>query len=190
MPPSAPRSIVPKINNTTLTLEWNEPLDSGGRADLSYTVRCSVCRSSKGPCLPCGDSVSYRPAQHGLVGRRVEVWGLLPHTTYSFTIIALNGVSQLSGTDPASESVNITTSHDGTRRLRGQQVCARLFVSFIVLSFLVPALLSVIRKSNSTESSLTLHWTVPVQPHNSILQYQLRYCEKVNAHFTFHFMPI
>lgn len=111
--PSAPRSVVTQINDTTLSLEWNEPLDNGGRTDLSYAVRCSVCRSTKGPCLSCGDSVSYRPAQPGLLGRRVEVWGLLPHTTYSFTIQTLNGVSQVSGKDPASESVNITTSHDG-----------------------------------------------------------------------------
>lgn len=115
-PPSAPRSIVTQINDTTLSLEWNEPLYSGGRSDLSYSVRCSVCRSPSGPCLPCRDSVSYRPAQHGLLGRRLEVWGLLPHTTYSFTIQALNGVSQLSGKEPAGETVNITTSHDGERR--------------------------------------------------------------------------
>lgn len=115
-PPSAPRSVNPLINDTTLTLEWNEPLENGGRTDLSYAVRCSVCRSPKVSCVPCGDSVSYRPAQRGLLGRRVEVWGLLPHTTYTFTIRALNGVSQLSGKDSASESVNITTSHDGKRR--------------------------------------------------------------------------
>uniref|UniRef100_A0A667X981 receptor protein-tyrosine kinase n=1 Tax=Myripristis murdjan TaxID=586833 RepID=A0A667X981_9TELE len=156
-PPSAPRSIVSKINETTLALEWNGPLDNGGRTDLSYAVKCSLCGSPKGPCLPCGDSVSYRPMQHGLLGRRVEVWGLLPHTTYTFSIQALNGVSQLSGKSPASESVNITTNHD------------------------VPALVSVIRKSVSTESSLTLHWSVPAQPHYTILQYQLRYCEKVRA---------
>uniref|UniRef100_A0A8C4DU21 receptor protein-tyrosine kinase n=1 Tax=Dicentrarchus labrax TaxID=13489 RepID=A0A8C4DU21_DICLA len=153
-PPSAPRSIVTQINDTTLSLEWNEPLDNGGRTDLSYAVKCSVCRSPKGLCLSCGDSVSYRPAQQGLLGRRLEVWGLLPHTTYTFTIQALNGVSQLSGKDPASESVNITSSHD------------------------VPSLVSVIRKSDSTESSLTLHWSVSAQPHYTILQYQLRYCEK------------
>uniref|UniRef100_A0A8C9ZSG7 receptor protein-tyrosine kinase n=1 Tax=Sander lucioperca TaxID=283035 RepID=A0A8C9ZSG7_SANLU len=156
-PPSAPRSIVTQINDTTLSLEWNEPLDNGGRTDLSYSVTCSVCRSPKGPCLSCGDSVSYRPAQHGLLGRRVEVWGLLPHTTYTFTIQTLNGVSLVSGKDPGSESVNITTSHD------------------------VPSLVSVIQKSDSTESSLTLHWPVPAQPHYTILQYQLRYCEKVRA---------
>ncbi|XP_034463516.1 ephrin type-B receptor 4a isoform X3 [Hippoglossus hippoglossus] len=152
--PSAPRSISTKINDTTLSLEWNEPLDNGGRTDISYAVMCSVCRPPGGECLPCGDSVSYRPAQQGLLGRRVEVWGLLPHTTYTFTIQALNGVSPVSGKDPASESVNITSSHD------------------------VPSLVSVIRKSDSTESSLTLHWSVPAQQHYTILQYQLRYCEK------------
>ncbi|CAI5643746.1 ephrin type-B receptor 4a [Oreochromis niloticus] len=152
--PSAPRSIIPKVNFTTVTLDWNEPLDSGSRNDLSYAVRCSLCRSPKETCLPCGDGVSYRPAKDGLLGHRVEVWGLLPHTTYTFTIQALNGVSQLSEKEPASESVNITTSHD------------------------VPPLVSVIRKSDSTESSLTLHWSVPTQPHYTILQYELRYCEK------------
>ncbi|XP_068186525.1 ephrin type-B receptor 4a [Antennarius striatus] len=153
-PPSAPRSIVSQINGTTLSLEWSEPLDNGGRKDLSYSVQCSVCRSPKGPCPSCGDSVSYRPTQHGLLGRRLEVWGMLPHTMYVFTIQALNGVSQLSGNEPASKNVNITTSHD------------------------VPSIVSVIQKSDSTESSLTLHWSVADQPHYTIMQYQIRYCEK------------
>ncbi|XP_053702921.1 ephrin type-B receptor 4a [Synchiropus splendidus] len=152
-PPSSPRGIITDINDTTLSLEWNEPLDNGGRSDLSYTVKCLVCRTPKGSCLPCGDSVSYRPTRHNLLGRRVEVWGLLSHTTYTFTIQALNGVSHLSGREPASESVNITTSHD------------------------VPSLVSVIRKSDSTESSLTLHWSIPVEQHYTIQMYQLRYCE-------------
>uniref|UniRef100_A0A3Q2UGX2 receptor protein-tyrosine kinase n=1 Tax=Fundulus heteroclitus TaxID=8078 RepID=A0A3Q2UGX2_FUNHE len=154
-PPSAPRSVIPQINDTTLTLEWNEPLDRGHREDLSYAIRCSVCRSPRGTCLPCGDSVSYRPAQEGLQGRRVEVWGLLPHTTYTFTVQALNGVSPLSTKEPAGESINITTSHE------------------------VPSLVSAIRRSDSTESSLTLQWSVPDQPHYNVLMYQLRYCEKV-----------
>ncbi|XP_068600574.1 ephrin type-B receptor 4a [Brachionichthys hirsutus] len=153
-PPSAPRRVVSQINGTALGLEWSEPLDNGGRKDLSYSVQCSVCRSPQGPCASCGDSVSYRPAQQGLLGRRLEVWGMLPHTTYIFAIQALNGVSRLSGKEPASESVNITTSRD------------------------VPSLVSVIRKSDSTESSLTLHWSVADQPHYTITQYQIRYCEK------------
>uniref|UniRef100_A0A3B3VNM6 receptor protein-tyrosine kinase n=1 Tax=Poecilia latipinna TaxID=48699 RepID=A0A3B3VNM6_9TELE len=159
-PPSAPRSVIPQINDTTLTLEWNEPLDRGYREDLSYSVRCSVCRSPRGTCLPCGDNVSYRPAHEGLQGRRVEVWGLLPHTTYTFTVLALNGVSPLSTKEPAGESINITTNHE------------------------VPSLVSAIRKSDSTESSLTLQWSVPDQPHYNVLMYQLRYCEKVNTALT------
>lgn len=170
------------MNDSTLSLQWNEPLDSGGRSDLSYSARCSACRSPRGPCLPCGDSVSYRPAQHGLQDRRLEVWGLLPHTTYVFSIQALNGVSTLSGKEPASRSVNITTTHDGKSRAsrpgRGRK---RRFLKNPAVPTAVPSLVSVIRKSDSTESSLTLYWSVPAEAHYNILQYQIRYCEKVRA---------
>ncbi|XP_060719691.1 ephrin type-B receptor 4a-like isoform X2 [Tachysurus vachellii] len=151
-PPSPPHSLFPQINDTSVTLEWSEPVDSGGRSDLSYMVECKVCAGSL--CLPCGDSVSYRPAQKGLTGRSVSVRGLRPHTTYTFIVTALNGVSLLSGQGPASESINITT---------GQHV---------------PVLVSGIRQSTATESSLTLQWPIPTHTHYNILQYQLRYCEK------------
>uniref|UniRef100_A0A673JE08 receptor protein-tyrosine kinase n=1 Tax=Sinocyclocheilus rhinocerous TaxID=307959 RepID=A0A673JE08_9TELE len=110
-PPSAPRSIVYQINDTVVTLEWSEPLDRGSRSDLSYSVECVRCRGSG--CVPCADSVSYRPGQVGVTGRRVIIHGLLPHTTYTFTVISQNGVSAVSHTSPASSSVNITTSRDG-----------------------------------------------------------------------------
>ncbi|KAJ8266197.1 hypothetical protein GJAV_G00127600 [Gymnothorax javanicus] len=42
-PPSAPRSIVTQVNDTSVTLEWSEPLDSGGRRDLTYAVVCLLC---------------------------------------------------------------------------------------------------------------------------------------------------
>uniref|UniRef100_A0A8K9WQ86 receptor protein-tyrosine kinase n=1 Tax=Oncorhynchus mykiss TaxID=8022 RepID=A0A8K9WQ86_ONCMY len=129
-PPSAPRSIVTQINDTTVTLEWSEPMDSGGRTDLSYSVECSLCGSPRGPCSPCGDSVSYRPSQRGLLGRRVVVWGLMPHTTYTFSIQALNGVSTSNGKGAPSDRVNITTSHEGERGMFGlvlhgeEQLCS------------------------------------------------------------------
>ena len=94
-------------------------MDSGGRSDLSYAVECSLCpppgASGGPPCGPCGDSVSYRPSQRGLVLRRATVWGLLPHTTYTFTVHALNGVSQYNSKGLASDSVNITTGRHGKR---------------------------------------------------------------------------
>uniref|UniRef100_A0A673LH11 receptor protein-tyrosine kinase n=1 Tax=Sinocyclocheilus rhinocerous TaxID=307959 RepID=A0A673LH11_9TELE len=94
-PPSSPRSPVPQVNDTSLTLEWSEPLDSGGRSDLTYSVECRMCSAPGGPCMPCVDGVNYRPSQTGIQGRRVSIWGLRPHTTYSFTVMALNGVSPL-----------------------------------------------------------------------------------------------
>lgn len=61
----------------------------------------------------CGDGVNYRPSQTGIQGRRVSIWGLRPHTTYNFTVMALNGVSALSVPGPAGKSINITTSPNG-----------------------------------------------------------------------------
>uniref|UniRef100_A0A8B9HJU8 receptor protein-tyrosine kinase n=1 Tax=Astyanax mexicanus TaxID=7994 RepID=A0A8B9HJU8_ASTMX len=111
-PPSAPRNIVPQVNDTVVTLEWSEPLDRGGRLDLSYSVECAQCAPGRG-CVPCAESVSYRPAQTGLMHRRVVIHGLLPHTHYTFTIITINGVTSTSGTQPATATINITTSTDG-----------------------------------------------------------------------------
>uniref|UniRef100_A0A673GLL7 receptor protein-tyrosine kinase n=1 Tax=Sinocyclocheilus rhinocerous TaxID=307959 RepID=A0A673GLL7_9TELE len=150
--PSAPRSIVYQINDTVVTLEWSEPLDRGGRSDLSYSVECVRCRGSA--CVPCADSVTYRPGQVGVAGRRVIIRGLLPHTTYTFTVIAQNGVSAVSHTSPASSSVNITTSRD------------------------VAVPVSGIRRTKASESSVSISWTVPPQTQHSIQEYQLRYSLK------------
>ncbi|KAM4611865.1 ephrin type-B receptor 4b isoform 2-T2 [Polymixia lowei] len=161
-PPSAPRSVVTQINDTMVTLEWSEPLDRGGRGDLTYTILCSRCGgatgNSKGACSPCDDSVLYRPAQRGLTQRRVVVWGLKPHSNYSLTVQSLNGVSALSQLEPATERVNVTTSRD------------------------VPAPVSGLKKTAASESSLSLEWNTPQpQPHYTILDYQLRYCIQEGA---------
>uniref|UniRef100_A0A8D2ZV02 receptor protein-tyrosine kinase n=1 Tax=Scophthalmus maximus TaxID=52904 RepID=A0A8D2ZV02_SCOMX len=155
-PPSAPRSIVSQVNDTMVTLEWSEPLDRGGRGDLTYGVLCSGCGTGlAAPCSPCDDSVLYRPAQSGLTQRRVVIWGLSPYTKYTFTVQSSNGVSSLSQSEPASDRVNVTTSRD------------------------VPATLSGLRRAASSETSLTLEWNVPLlQNQYHILDYQLRYSPK------------
>uniref|UniRef100_A0AAZ3R6P8 receptor protein-tyrosine kinase n=1 Tax=Oncorhynchus tshawytscha TaxID=74940 RepID=A0AAZ3R6P8_ONCTS len=154
-PPSAPRSIVTQINDTMVTLEWSEPLERGGRGDLTYSVGCVRCGASpQRACLPCEEGVSYRPSQHGLSQRRVVIRGLLPHTTYTFTVQSENGVSQLSLSEPSVERVNITTSRD------------------------VPAPVSGIRRTKASENSLTLQWNSLQNTHYTVLEYQLRYCPK------------
>ncbi|XP_023284361.1 ephrin type-B receptor 4-like, partial [Seriola lalandi dorsalis] len=158
-PPSAPRSIVSQINDTTVTLEWSEPLDRGGRGDLTYRVLCSSCGTATkglaGSCSACDDSVLYRPAQRGLTQRRVVIWGLRPHSKYTFTVQSLNGVSALSQSEPASDRVNVTTSRD------------------------VPPPVSGLRRAAVSETSLTLDWNIPVlQNQYQILDYQVRYSPK------------
>ncbi|XP_060749585.1 ephrin type-B receptor 4b-like [Tachysurus vachellii] len=151
-PPSAARNIVPQVNDTIVVLEWSEPVERGGRSDLSYTVECVRCSASVSVCVPCAESVLYRPTQTGLTGRRVVVHGLQPHTHYTFTIIAINGVTSVSSTHTASSSINITTS------------------SYI----LVPV--SGIRKTKASETSLTLTWNIPEHTLHTITEFQLRYC--------------
>ncbi|XP_031169071.1 ephrin type-B receptor 4b isoform X2 [Sander lucioperca] len=158
-PPSAPRSIVSQINESSVVLEWSEPLDRGGRGDLNYRVLCyswgDTDQGLASSYSPCDDSVLYRPAQSGLTQRRVAVWGLRPHTRYTFTVQSLNGVSALSKSEPASDGVNVTTSRD------------------------VPPPVSGLRRTAASESSLSLEWSAPVlQNQHQILDYQLRYSPK------------
>ncbi|KAK0140785.1 Ephrin type-B receptor 4 [Merluccius polli] len=151
-PPSCPRRVVSQLNVTMVTLEWSEPVERGGRSDLTYSILCYYCPHNQ-VCLTCDDSVLFQPAQRGLTQRRVLIWGLKPHTTYSFTVQSRNGVSPLSQSEPASQTVNITTSRD--------------------------APVWGVRKMMSSESSLTLEWSAPSSPshlpHYPILNYQTRY---------------
>ncbi|KAF5879824.1 ephrin type-B receptor 4 isoform X1, partial [Clarias magur] len=149
-PPSAPRNIVPLVNDTMVALEWSEPVERGGRSDLSYAVECVRCGASA--CVPCAESVVYRPAQTGLTGRRVVIHGLQPHTRYTFTIIAINAVTADSSVHTSSASINITTS------------------SYV----LVPV--SGIRVIRVSETSLTLAWNVPEHTLQTITEFQIRYC--------------
>ncbi|MGH0182400.1 UNVERIFIED_CONTAM: hypothetical protein FKN15_009294 [Acipenser sinensis] len=155
-PPSAPRSIVTRINDTLVTLEWSQPVDVGGRSDLSYNIVCRKCKDPpvKGVCENCEESVSFRPLQRALSQRRVDIWGLSPYTTYTFEIQAVNGVSELSSSPPQSEMVNITTNKD------------------------VPVPVTRIQEKEVTGSSLTLYWPVPAQSNYQILDYQVKYFEK------------
>ncbi|KAF7231755.1 ephrin type-B receptor 4b isoform X2 [Nothobranchius furzeri] len=160
-PPSAPRLPVSQLNDTTVTLEWSEPQERGGRGDLTYTVLCSNCgptgtsKRLASSCSQCDDSVLYRPAQFGLTQRRVNIWGLRPQTMYMFTIQSLNGISAVSQSEPASVRLNVTTSRD------------------------VPPPVSGVRRAAASETSLSLEWTVPLlQNQYQILDYELRYSQR------------
>ncbi|KAG2468456.1 EPHB1 protein, partial [Polypterus senegalus] len=152
--PTAPRRTETQINDTSVILQWSEPLETGNRVDLSYNVICRRCMGSLGSCGSCEESVSYRPQQRGLTKGMVTIWGLSPYTTYSFEIQAVNGVSDQSPSAPQSETVNITTNRN------------------------MPAPDFKIRPKEVTSRSMTLCWTAPSRPSYTILDYEVKYYEK------------
>lgn len=111
--PSAPRSVISSVNETSLVLEWSEPRDLGGREDILYNVICKKCLPERGMCSRCDDNVDIAPRHLGLTLRRVMVRNLQAHTQYSFEIQAVNGVSSKSPYAPQLSAVNITTNQAG-----------------------------------------------------------------------------
>lgn len=118
-PPSAPRSVVPRLNGSSLRLEWSAPLESGGREDLTYALRCRECRPG-GSCTPCGGDLTFDPGPRDLVEPWVAIRGLRPDFTYTFEVTALNGVSSLATGPVPFEAVNVTTDREGETYSWGQ----------------------------------------------------------------------
>ncbi|XP_024125674.1 ephrin type-A receptor 8 isoform X5 [Oryzias melastigma] len=188
-PPSAPVSVISSVNGTSVNLEWDRPLDTGGRSDLQYSVLCLKC-SREGPCEDCASSpgggggkagggasigaagggvverlgtasVKFIPRQNGLTEPWVTVLNLVAHTNYSFRIVATNAVTHLSSERSPYASVNITTNQAA------------------------PSEVLAIRQENASQNSVTLLWHEPDQPNGVILEYDIKYHEKDNEEQTY-----
>ncbi|KAI1891363.1 hypothetical protein AGOR_G00143040 [Albula goreensis] len=149
-PPSAPESPISTINETSVTLEWSPPRDTGGRGDVTYSIHCRKCSEDGRKCGPCGSGPHFVPRQFGLSLPKVQVTDLQAHTNYTFSMEALNGVSDLSPTPRQLVSVNITTSQT----------------------------VSVILKERKSKDSITLAWQGPERANGAIVEYEVIYYEK------------
>uniref|UniRef100_A0A8L0DQ27 receptor protein-tyrosine kinase n=1 Tax=Oncorhynchus mykiss TaxID=8022 RepID=A0A8L0DQ27_ONCMY len=149
-PPSAPENTISTVNETCVTLEWSPPRDTGGRGDITYSLRCRKCSGDDMKCAPCGSGVHFVPRQFGLSVAMVMVTDLQPHSNYSFTIESLNGVSDLSPTPRGAVIVNVTTSQT----------------------------VSVVLKERRSKDSITLAWQGPDRPNGAIVEYEVIYYEK------------
>ncbi|KAM9385460.1 ephrin type-B receptor 3b isoform 4-T4 [Pholidichthys leucotaenia] len=152
--PSAPRSIISSVNETSLVLEWSEPRDLGGRDDIFYNVICKKCVPERIMCSRCDDNVDISPRHLGLTQRRVAVRNLQAHTHYSFEIQAVNGVSIKSPYTPQFSSVNITTNQAA------------------------PSAVPTVHLMAATASTMSLSWLPPEKPNGIILDYEIKYHEK------------
>uniref|UniRef100_A0A3B4Z0J7 Ephrin type-B receptor 3 n=1 Tax=Stegastes partitus TaxID=144197 RepID=A0A3B4Z0J7_9TELE len=156
--PSAPRSVISIVNETSLVLEWSEPRDLGGRDDIFYNVICKKCLPERGMCSRCDDNVDISPRHLGLTQRRVAVRNLQAHTQYSFEIQAVNGVSNKSPYTPQFSAVNITTNQAA------------------------PSAVPTVHLMAATASTMSLSWLPPEKPNGIILDYEIKYHEKAIAH--------
>ncbi|XP_026197082.1 ephrin type-A receptor 7 isoform X3 [Anabas testudineus] len=153
-PPSAPQDLLYKINQTTVSLEWSPPADTGGRNDVTYRVQCRRCSCEPEECVLCGPNVEYSPAQSGLVDTFVTIMDLLAHANYTFEVEAVNGVSDLSRTQRLFAAVSIAT---------GQAA---------------PSQVSEVIKEKVQQRSIQLSWQEPHQPNGVITEYEIKYYEK------------
>ncbi|KPP73958.1 ephrin type-A receptor 8-like, partial [Scleropages formosus] len=168
-PPSTPVSVISSVNGTSVSLEWDPPLDSGGRSDLVYDVECLKCANDWGQCEDCSagsgnsggsteragtSSPRFIPQQAGLKEPWVTVVNLVAHMNYTFRIHVLNGVSHLSPETQQYIAVNITTNQAA------------------------PSQVVAIRQENTSQNSVTLLWHEPDQPNGVILEYDIKYYEK------------
>uniref|UniRef100_A0A3Q2P5V6 Ephrin type-B receptor 3 n=1 Tax=Fundulus heteroclitus TaxID=8078 RepID=A0A3Q2P5V6_FUNHE len=152
--PSAPRSVISSVNETSLLLEWSEPRDMGSREDIFYNVICKKCLPERGMCSRCDDNVDISPRHLGLTQRRVTVRNLQAHTQYSFEIQAVNGVSNKSPYTPQFATVNITTNQAA------------------------PSAVPTVHLMAATASTMSLSWLPPEKPNGIILDYEIKYHEK------------
>nr|XP_020479742.1 ephrin type-B receptor 3-like [Monopterus albus] len=152
--PSAPRNVISSVNETSLSLEWEEPDDTGGRSDLVYNVVCKKCLRDRSPCTRCDNNVDIAPRRLGLRQRKVVVRNLQAHTRYSFEVQAVNGVSGKSPASPSYSTVNITTNQAA------------------------PSAVPTVHLMRSTADTLSLSWLPPEKPNGVILDYEIKYHER------------
>uniref|UniRef100_A0A673AJ54 Ephrin type-B receptor 3 n=1 Tax=Sphaeramia orbicularis TaxID=375764 RepID=A0A673AJ54_9TELE len=155
--PSAPRNVISSVNETSLSLEWDEPEDTGGRSDLVYNVVCKKCLRDRSPCTRCDDNVDIAPRRLGLRQRKVVVRNLQAHTRYSFEVQAVNGVSGKNPRSPNYSTVNITTNQAA------------------------PSAVPTVHLMRSTSDTLSLSWLPPEKPNGVILDYEIKYHERGQA---------
>ncbi|XP_023687813.1 ephrin type-A receptor 7 isoform X3 [Paramormyrops kingsleyae] len=174
-PPSPPRNLIYTLKQSTLVLEWTPPADTGGRGDLSYSVGCIRCpgqgpvprlaesvagvrpgqeAGSPGECEPCGANVGFLPQQSGLTEHSVTVLHLLPGSNYTFTVEALNGVSDMLRSLRSYAQVHVSTSLSGASAV------------------------SELRAEKIEQRSVVLVWREPRHLNSSHTEYEVKYYEK------------
>ncbi|KAF7643125.1 hypothetical protein LDENG_00244610, partial [Lucifuga dentata] len=146
--PSAPQDLMAtttQLSAGKVLLSWSPPEDTGGRADITYSVECRRCEGAA--CQPCGEKVHYDPASMGLMDTKVTVSELDAHLNYTFTVEAHSGVSQFASQGSPRANKPPSTSALTT-----------------FLHYTDPPKITAMRLVERTPTSLSLSWAISHRP--------------------------
>ena len=98
--PSAPQNVnVIFVNQSTLEIQWQPPVETGVETHVFYEVECRrPCEGEdKSKCVdkPCGSDVIFKPRKDGLNITHVIVGNLTSFVNYTIKIYAKNRVSNV-----------------------------------------------------------------------------------------------
>uniref|UniRef100_A0A3Q3EZB2 receptor protein-tyrosine kinase n=1 Tax=Labrus bergylta TaxID=56723 RepID=A0A3Q3EZB2_9LABR len=190
-PPSAPVSVISSVNGTSVNLEWDRPLDTGGRSDLQYGVLCQKCSGEGGLCEDCS---SYPGGSGGgKTGASIGVGGgggggggggLVERTGTA----AVRFVPRQTGlTEPWVTVLNLVAHTNYSFRILAMNAVTHLSnepslyaVANITTNQAAPSEVMAIRQENTSQDSVILMWHEPHQPNGVILEYDIKYYEKDN----------
>ena len=83
--PTKPLSLTATPTGTSVTLSWEPPASSGGREDVFYTIKYKTSKE---------ELFNYYSPTPPITGTSVTFDSLAPLTTYTFMVVAENGVTQ------------------------------------------------------------------------------------------------
>uniref|UniRef100_H2ZQT8 receptor protein-tyrosine kinase n=1 Tax=Ciona savignyi TaxID=51511 RepID=H2ZQT8_CIOSA len=85
-PPTKVVNLYSVVNQTSVNLNWERPLNEGGRDDLTYSVQCYRCQSGFVACVACSEPADYQPRMSGLTTTQVFVHNLRSYAFYRFKV--------------------------------------------------------------------------------------------------------
>ncbi|XP_018118868.1 ephrin type-A receptor 7 isoform X2 [Xenopus laevis] len=179
-PPSAPQNLIYNINQTTVSLEWGPPADTGGRSDVTYRVVCKRCSWEQGECIPCANTIGYVPQQSGLVDTYITIVDLVAHANYTFEVEAVNGVSDMSRSQRLFAAVSVTTGQAVYKEGLSRSMQYGHHHSYVEMQISgeAPSQVSGVMKERVLQRIVDLSWQEPEHPNGVITEYEIKYYEK------------
>ncbi|XP_029357292.1 ephrin type-A receptor 8 isoform X1 [Echeneis naucrates] len=186
-PPSAPVNVISSVNGTSVNLEWDRPLDTGGRTDLQYSVLCQKCLAEGGTCEDCTSSpggIGTGGKTSGVASIGIGGGGMVERLGSA----AVRFVPRQTGlTEPWVTVLNLVAHTNYSFRILAMNAVTHLSNEpslyaqvNITTNQAAPSEVLAIRQENTSQNSVTLLWHEPDQPNGVILEYDIKYYEKDN----------